>query len=441
MFNKTFTRLYIYFIPNLFNLISLFRFFLFSTFCFFKVALYAQPALVTPDTTVVSKDIGDVVKSLSKKNKTTAEKTKPRGLAILPSFGYNPSFGFVVGAKVVGSKLLGDASNTAYSTIGLEAIVTSKGIITLQAIHNIFTQGNKLNWQGNWQLSKFGILDYGIGTGAAKLNSGGLIIDDFPVQDADSAFPIKYNYIRVNEKVYKKVGTHLYVGGGVSFNIYTSIKDEKLTTLLSTPHQRYSVANGFSPTKYAANGFLLSLQFNSREHPNRSYGGIYADFNLRFNQQWMGSTKSSAQLQYDIRKYWSLSKVNPEHVLAIWHWATYNLSGTIPYLDMPSTGSDTYKRSGRGYTIGRFKGPSFAYAETEYRFPISKNKLISGVCFFNMQTASNPVNKNLFRAFDLAGGTGLRILFKKQTRTTLCIDYSKGQYGSSGIFFGLNEVF
>lgn len=424
-------------------MISFYRFILLSSLsnCFFTFNLRAQQSEAKVDTLLASKDIGEVVRSFLKKSKTSTEKTKTRGLAILPSFGYNPSFGFVAGAKIAGGEQLGNPLNTGYSIIGLEAIVTSKGIITLQAIHNIFTVGNKLNWQGNWQLSRFGILDYGIGSGAGKSDSGGLIIDNFPVQDADSAFPLKYFYIRLNEKVYKKIGTHLYAGGGISLNIYTGIKDEKLTTILSTPHQHYSIANGFKTNKYFANGFLLSLQYNTREHPNRSYGGIYADFNLRFNQRWMGSTKSSSQFQYDIRKYWSLSKVNPEHILAIWHWATYNLGGIIPYLEMPSTGSDTYKRSGRGYTIGRFKGPSFAYAETEYRFPILKNKLLSGVCFFNVQSASNPDDKKMFSAFNLAGGTGLRILFKKQTRTTLCIDYSKGQYGSSGIFFGLNEVF
>lgn len=67
---------------------------------------------------------------------------------------------------------------------------------------------------------------------------------------------------------------------------------------------------------YSANGILLAFQFNNREHPIRSYGGIYFDINVRFNQKWMGSTRNSTQVIYDFRKYWSLSKRNPEHVLA-----------------------------------------------------------------------------------------------------------------------------
>lgn len=403
--------------------------------------IVAQNLQDTSTQNVPSKDIGDVLKSIFKKKNDTGKIAKPAGVAILPSFGYNPSFGFVIGAKVAAGLQKGDPVNTDYSTIGLEALYTSKGIITAQAIHNIFTPGNQLNWQGNWQLSRFGLIDYGVGTGAGKSSSGGFVLNEFPVQDADSAFPVKYIYIRLNEKVYKKIGKDLYAGGGVSFNIYRNIKDEKQTADFNTPHQRYSLQNDYDPIEYSANGFLIALQYNTREHPTRSYGGIYADVNIRFNQRWMGSTKNAVQFQYDLRKYWSLSSRNPEHVLAVWHWASYKISGSLPYLEMPSTGSDNYKRSGRAYTIGRFKGPSYAYLETEYRFPILRNKLISGVCFFNLQSASNEKGRNLFSALDKGGGAGLRVLFQKESRSTLCIDFAKGAYGSSGIFFGLNEVF
>ena len=137
----------------------------------------------------------------------------------------------------------------------------------------------------------------------------------------------------------------------------------------------------------------------------------------------------------------SLSKKNPEHVLAFWHIGSYLIDGIVPYLALPATGYDLYNRSGRGYTIGRFKGLSFSYFESEYRFPITKNKLFSGVAFMNVQTASDDLGKNLFQYWDPAAGVGLRILFQKQSRSTVCIDYVRGKYGSQGWFFGLNEVF
>jgi outer membrane protein assembly factor BamA len=117
------------------------------------------------------------------------------------------------------------------------------------------------------------------------------------------------------------------------------------------------------------------------------------------------------------------------------------LNGSVPYLELPGTGSDINQRIGRGYTISRFKGPSFFYNEMEYRFPLTNNKLLSGVLFFNMETAGNQKNVRLFDYWEPGAGAGLRILFDKHTRSNLCIDYGFGNYGSRGIFVGLNEVF
>jgi outer membrane protein assembly factor BamA len=368
-------------------------------------------------------------------------KSKPPAFAILPSFGYNPSLGFVIGAKMSAGKQYGHPSDTKYSVFGMEALYTSKGITTLQARHNVFIEKNKWNFQGNWQVARFGIIDYGLGTGDGDHNSNSFSIDEFPVTNSDSAFPIKYNYYRFTEKAYRLLLPHFYAGVGVSFDIRNRIDDEKEQNGFDTPHQLYSIRNGYDPKAYSANGLLLGFQYNTREHPFRSYGGIYADFLLRWNQQWMGSSKNALLVQYDLRKYWSLSKLNPEHVLAVWHRASYLLSGSLPYLEMPATGYDDYYRSGRAYTIGRFKGPSYAYLETEYRFPITRNKLISGVCFINFQTASTDMGQRLFSSIDTGEGLGFRFLLQKGSRTTLCMDVARGNYGAAGIFFGLNEAF
>jgi outer membrane protein assembly factor BamA len=346
----------------------------------------------------------------------------------------------IVGGKVTGGKQFGDPANTDLSVFALEAFYGTKGIVSAQAKHNIFIAENKWNWQGQWQLAKYGLLDYGLGTGNFK-TKGGFSFDQYPVKNADSSFPISYTYIRLSEKAYRKLGKYFYAGGGVRLDMFSNIDDIKQTTAYNTPHQRYSLRHDFDPNKYSANGFILAVQYNTREHPIRSYGGIYADLGLQFNQKWMGSSKNAIQLQYDFRKYWSLSKKNPENVIAFWHWAAYKLSGVLPYLEMPSTASDPYGRSGRGYTFSRFKGPAYACFETEWRFPITNNKLVSGVCFLNFQTASDDFNKKVFESWEPGGGIGLRILFQKLNRTTMCIDLAQGRYGAKGLFFGLGEAF
>lgn len=389
---------------------------------------------------IAKQDLSDVIKQVLKKKYDSAQTPKKPGIPILPSIGYNPSLGVVIGAKSVTSFQVGTAENTTASVIGVEALYTSKNIATLQARHNIFLPNNVLNFQGNWQLSRFGIVDFGIGAGNARNGGETFNLDEFPTVIGDSAFPIAFNYFRLQEKVFLQVAPHFFVGGGISINLHSKITDAKLSPTFSTPHFLYSVRNNYSPSAYNANGILFSLQYATREHPIRSYGGVYAELTLGSNTRWLGSTHRATQLQYDFRKYWSLSKQRPDKVLAVWHWASYMLSGSVPYLDLPGTGSDAYYRMGRGYTISRVKGPSYAYFETEYRFPITANHLLSGVCFVNLQTASDDLGKKIFQYWEPAAGTGLRILFQKQSRSTICIDFAKGK-GSSGIFFGLNEAF
>ena len=374
-------------------------------------------------------DLGDFVRRIRNKPVDSAKAEKKPKLAILPSFGYNPSLGAIIGAKMSGVKQLGDPANTNLSAFGLEFLLTSKKVITVQVRHNIFRAANKWNFQGNWQFSKFLVADYGVGTG-----------NDF-VTKGDSVFPLRFNYIRLMEGAYRRVAKDLYVGLGVALNIRTNIDDERLEALSSTPHQRYSERHGFDPTKYTSNGVLFGLQYDSRDHPLRSYSGAHVEVVLRYNPEWFGSSANSTQFYYDFRKFIGLNKRNPAHVLALWSTASFRLSGDIPYLELPSTGSDMYNRSGRAYTISRFKGPSFAYGETEYRFPISPNKLLSGVAFMNIQTASDDLGKDIFKYWEPGFGAGLRVLLQKKSRTVICIDYAMGKHESSGIFFGLNEAF
>lgn len=395
-----------------------------------------------PDTSAV-----EVVDAVDKMQELFNIKEKPEGeqagssVSLLPIIGYNPSLGGVIGLNAVIGRQFGNPQNTGYSVYTLGVTYSTKGILTLQARHNIFRPENKWNLQGNWQLSLYGLIDYSLGTGKSDYCDDGLTISGLPVTESDSTFPIKYNYVRLYEKVYRRIGDYTYVGAGMSLDIYNKINDLRRTDDFSTPHLRYSQKHDFDPDQYSANGLLAAFQFNNREHPIRSYGGNYFDIGFRVNQRWLGSTKNAVQLIYDFRKYISLSERNPEHVIAFWHWASYLLSGELPYLELPYTGSDTYNRSGRAYTIGRFRGPSYAYFESEYRYPITRNKLISGVLFMNFHTAGDDAGAQVFNAWNYAGGAGLRVLFQKRSRSALCIDFSMGNCGASGVFFGLNEAF
>lgn len=279
--------------------------------------------------------------------------------------------------------------------------------------------------------------DFGLGIGRAATDSKENLILSDPGRKGYVLHALYYNF---REKVYKQILDNLFVGAGVSFDIRRKIENRADTSNL-TPYNIYSDRYGFERDHYSSNGLLFNLQYTTRDNQNRAYKGMYADAGFRINQTWMGSTKSAVQFNTDFRKYWSLSERNPEHVLAFWNWGSYLISGALPYLELPGTGKDTGFRSGRGYTVGYFKATKYFYSELEYRFPITRNKFLSGVTFFNIQTANDDLGTKLFQQWQPGGGAGLRVLFNKATRTNLCMDYAFGNYGARGFFLGLNEAF
>ncbi|MBB5620621.1 outer membrane protein assembly factor BamA [Pedobacter cryoconitis] len=394
-------------------------------FLSFSCAVFAQEKPPLKDT-VAQQDVNDIFRRLFKKNSkadTTFKKTS--SLAILPSIGYTPSTGFMFGADVSVTKIFGNPKTTTISIFDAFGAVSTNQLALIQLKHNVYSEANQWYLDGSWEFGKTVVLDHGIGTG----------------KDDPGISPIRYTYAKLYENIYHKIFDNFYAGAGFAFNYYTNIDDERENSANSkTRNHFYSVKNGFPTYGYTASGLSVNLQYDTRDQPFRAYKGVYINLSLRSNRKWLGSDESATQLKTELRKYWSLSKKNPEHVLAFWLWGSYLLKGKIPYLELPGTGSDTYQRLGRGYTIARFKGPSYFYNELEYRFPITANKLISGVTFFNMQTANNQFRTRLLEYWEAGGGAGLRILFNKHTRTNLCLDYGFGN-GSNGVFVGINEAF
>jgi len=407
--------------------------------------LFAQEKQDLPEVLARQTDAKDVIRSIFSKKTVTDTNQKHKYFTILPSAGYNPSVGISVGFTSTIGKQYGNPKTTTLSIYNANAYVSTFGLFSGELRQNVFTANDEYNIVGVIQGGKTIGLDYGLGTGRPAQSDGSFSINDFSLANNADVFYIESTYLKINERIYKQVFDHVFVGAGVVADFYTNIDDQKYVEQnLGSHNVRYSHLHGYPTDGYQANGILLALEYNSRDQINRPYRGWNADVVLRTNMTWMGSNHASMQLKTDVRKYFSLSRKNPDEVLAFWLFGSYLLNGSIPYLEIPGTGSDAANRLGRGYTIGRFKGPSFFYNEAEYRFPITANKLLGVVVFANMETASNPRNINpikLFQYIEPGAGVGLRLLFNKYTRSNLCIDYGRGNYGSSGLFLGLNEVF
>ncbi|HWZ34992.1 MAG TPA: BamA/TamA family outer membrane protein [Mucilaginibacter sp.] len=407
--------------------------------------LYGQEKQDPPEVLCRQKDAKDVISNFfsSKTHQdTSANGQTHSNFSTLPSAGYNPSVGLALGVTSTGGHTFGDLKTTTFSVVNANAYVTTKRLATFEIKNNIFTNNDTYNLQGGIQVGKTVALDYGVGTGHMAQGDGSFSFNDLPLDNNPDVFSIKFNYLKITERIYRKLFEHIYAGAGVIFDSYSNIDDErKLGPHLNSHNFRYSRMNNFPTSGYSANGLLFNMEYNSRDHLNQPHSGLYADVVLRLNEQWMGSEHQSAQLKTELRKYWNLSATNSEHLIAFWYWGCYLLNGRLPYLELPGTGSDAANRIGRGYTIGRFKGPSFVYTEAEYRFPLCSSKLFGGVLFANAETANNKHGVTVGQYIEPGAGVGLRILFNKYSRSNLCIDYGMGNYGSKGIFLGLNEVF
>ena len=383
-------------------------------------------------------DFGDLVNHVIFPNKKKDSAHKRSGITVIPNIAANPTIGFQAGIKAVAGRRLGSDPSTLFSVAATSASITTKGIIYFYINHNVFTPGNKWNLQGNIVVAKTVSPDFGLGIG--RPYNGPDKNQAVLADNARKVYPIHSVYYNIREKVYKNVKQRLFVGAGLSFEIRRNIKNND-TTENATPSSVYNNKHGFPQDRYSSNGFLFNIEYISRDNPNRAYKGIYADAGIRINQTWIGSTKNAVQFTTDFRKYISLSAARPETVIAFWNWGSYLLSGDIPYLELPGTGRDGSFRSGRGYTSQYFKGTKFNDTELELRFPILKNKFLSGVVFGSLQTGNDEHGTQLFEVFQPGYGGGLRILFNKATRTNLAIDYAFGRFGRKGFFLNLNETF
>jgi len=383
-------------------------------------------------------DFGDLTRNLLHPRRKADTIKKRSGIIVVPNIAANPTIGAQLGIKAVAGRRLGNDPNTFLSVAATSASITSKGIIYFYVNHNIFTPGNKWNFQGNIVAAKTVTPDYGLGIG--RDITGGSSTDNILADPEHKVYSVHSMYYDLREKAYKEVAKNLFLGAGLDFAVRRNITN-KDTVNNATPSSVYNNQHGFPQNHYSSDGFLFDAEYISRDNTNRAYKGIYADLGLRVNQTWIGSTKNEVQLNSDFRKYFSLSDNNPEEVLAFWNWGSYLISGNIPYLELPGTGRDGTFRSGRGYTTQYFKGTQFNDTEAEFRFPILANKFISGVTFVSEQSGNDEHGTKLFQVFQPGYGAGLRVLFNKATRTNLALDYAFGRFGNKGFFLNLNEAF
>src|SRR4051812_18182434 len=408
------------------------------------VAQDSSKIQAVPECVQKQKDLPDLLRSWMHKP-PKPPKISSGSLLLVPAIGSNPANGFLIGvAGQYAFKTKGE--NSLYSSINGSLNFTTKKQILLQIKNNAYVKNNKFFLSGDWRFLIFSQATYGLGTNAPE---GGALdyqfdLNGISVDDDSLTQPMEYNQIRFHQTISKNVGKSWYVGFGYHLDYYYAIVDLKLDTTIPiyTSHYVYSKQYGFNPRQYIRSGLSLNVVYDTRDNLVNSYKGQFININYRLDPKFLGSTRDGNMLLLEWRSFFPLSKQNPRHSMNFWFLGNLSPVGDMPYLALPAIGYDQRGRSGRGYTQGRYRGPNWLYAESEYRFPISDcGGVLGGVLFVNATSTDKPDRS--VRLFDYVApgyGFGLRLMVDKYSRTNLQVDFGFGK-NSSGIYFGAAETF
>jgi len=333
----------------------------------------------------------------------------------------NPLVGFGFGVAGAGVFRFDD-DVAKLSKFATNVLYTVKNQLSIPLRTSIFFGGGNWSLVGytNWQI--FPAPTWGLGGNTP--NGDEVIVDK--------------SLLRLWETAYRRVFDDLYVGAGLYFDRFYSVSDRGAAPGVVNPFTSYPYGTS---GPYNNVGISVDLLFESRDNPVNATEGYYATATYRAFPRWMGSDYDWQSLYVDGRAYFSLPK---PHVLAFWAYTWFSF-GNVPYLNLPSIGSDPEARSGRGYIEGRHIGKALLYAEAEYRFQIWD--FVGGVVGVNVHSASQPrvagqpQNTPVYQYWYPAATVGLRVLVNKPTRANGLIEYGLGLDGSHGIYLNINENF
>ncbi|WP_020595742.1 BamA/TamA family outer membrane protein [Spirosoma panaciterrae] len=340
-----------------------------------------------------------------------------RFLIVIPQVGYTLQTQLLA-AVLVNTPFRRPGANM--STISTQLTYTQNNQAFLTALSQIWSRNNRFLWTNDWRLMHYPQATYGLGMYTST---------DRRVVDMD------YAYLRMYQSLLRQLAPNFYAGIGYHLDLHWNIESyndfREFTRISGYPYgvQGRSVSSG--PT--------LHVLYDNRQNSINPTGGLYANAVLRSNMEFLGSDETYQSLLLEVRKYIPVS-LRSGNVLALWSYNAFTLNGNPPFLDLPSTGWDSNGNLGRGFIQGRFRGKNLLYAEAEYRFHITDDRLLGGVIFANAQTVTEQATRQFEKVVPAVGG-GLRIKMNKISRTNLSIDYGFGMDGSHGLFFNLGEVF
>lgn len=366
-------------------------------------------------------------------------------LVPLPAIAYNPANGWMFGVAPAATWYMGNPENTKLSNLVGNLLYTTKRQWIFSSRSNIFLDQNSLILIGDWRYFITSQPTFGLGSNTPN---------EFEVNPNSSLSPsywgdqqMDFRLFRFYETVLKRISdTNFYLGFGYHLDIHSKIDnflDVDMIPNYEFSHDAYNEALGFNLDRYTLSGFTINGVYENRDNSVSPYEKNFALVSYKVNPTFLGSDQSSSTLLLDYRHYINLSEKRKRHLLALWAYGNFLVSGNLPYMNLPSLGWDMFGRTGRGYAQGRFRGENMLYSEAEYRFPLQKNSnLFGGTVFVNGNSFGSKFDsEKLLEHINLGYGVGLRVMINEENRTTISADYAFGRKGNSGFYLNINESF
>ena len=377
-------------------------------------------------------DVIDLLRKIRHKDQPppedpTVDYRKPMR-AFAPVIGVKPSSGVIFGVAGNVGFFRGDPATTRISSSVASATVTTKKQAGISTHTTMFGGDDRwlleLDHRFQWTSQE----TFGLGT-TTQSSSGELV---------------RFDFIRLYQSMYLGVRPNFFVGAGLHFDRHADVEpsEDLEDEWLQSAYYQYSVESELPLDSQSSAGPSVEVIWDSRDsfiNPRRGWLAR-ASYRALFDA-FLGGDSSWEKVTLDLRAYPSLSS-DRRHTLAMWAYADLVVDGVAPYFGLPSTASDPYGRSGRGYAEGHFRGEKLAFLEAEYRAPLLRNGLLGFVGFVNTTTISNRQGgEQLFDSFAWGGGGGLRLLLNKRSRTNLAFDVGFGEGGNRGVYLVVQEAF
>src|ERR1035437_3983554 len=210
------------------------------------------------DSTVTSadrkqqKDIGDVWRSVTKKNTTVSTDSlqkKSYGKALIPILypGYALVTGFQICLTTNFSFYADHSKDAKISSVLMNNLYTQYDQIINLINSNIWTKNGKFNFIGDYRLYKFPTNTFGLGSRASSAEK----------QHVD------YSYLKIYEVAMRKISGDFSAGMGYDFDYHWNISADKNPSGDSTDMEKY----GYTKTS-SSSGITLNFQYDSRLNAN-----------------------------------------------------------------------------------------------------------------------------------------------------------------------------